>query len=167
MGESFLSHRQSLRFKDRAVMGNHYCSVFFIVNIYILFKEGVLMKKSYLLISNNPRVKKHYQEDFEIKFCNTLNEVMITVRDYIHAGHILISHPLAGSVKPAQNSYRSIILANGEDLDYKSLEIIERAIFKVKQFQKDKQDIEYPSDILADYQVIDYTLISSGVKSLT
>jgi len=51
-------------------------------------------------------------------------------------------------------------------LNYDSLKTIESAIQKLKQFQKNKEKRNYPSDILEDYQVIDYSLISSGIKSL-
>ena len=126
----------------------------------------------YIIISNNPMVKRKIKkgiidkEKYNFVECENLNEVMTKSRDKIHKGYILISHPLAGSVKPAQNPYRSIILKENDKLDYDSLKIIEKAIEKLKQFQKNKVDKKYPTEILEDYQVIDYSLINSGIKSL-
>jgi hypothetical protein len=129
--------------------------------------------KKYTLVTNNPRVIDKVQrgklaKEIKIKIneCDNLDEVMKTSRDLIHLGYRLITHPLAGSVKPAQNPYRSIILIEENDLDYYSLNTMEKAIVKLRQFKKTKKDIEYPDSILEDYQVIDYSLISSGIKSL-
>lgn len=127
----------------------------------------------YLLVTNNPLVKKEIEEenlgndlDIKLKLCDDLDQVMIKVRDFIHKGYNLISHPLAGSVKPAQNPYRSILIEKDNGLNYESLKTIEKAIEKLKQFQKNKIEKEYPADILEDYQVIDHSLISSGIKSI-
>ena len=127
----------------------------------------------YLFLTNNPLLKKEIEnedlgKDLEIKlkFCNNLDEVMVEIRDFIHKGYNLISHPLAGSVKPAQNPYRSILIEKDSGLDYDSLKTIEKAIEKLKQFQKNKVEKEYPADILEDYQVIDHSLITSAFKSI-
>jgi len=127
----------------------------------------------YLLVTNNPLVKKEIEDgnlgndlDIKLKLCDDLDQVMIKVRDFIHKGYNLISHPLAGSVKPAQNPYRSILIEKDNGLNYESLKTIEKAIEKLKQFQKNKIEKEYPADILEDYQVIDHSLISSGIKSI-
>jgi len=127
----------------------------------------------YLILTNNFLVKEKLENEnlrsnskIKLMFLNDLNEVMTKTRDLIHKGYELISHPLAGSVKPAQNPYRSILVKKGEALNYDSLKTIESAIQKLKQFQKNKEKRNYPSDILEDYQVIDYSLISSGIKSL-
>jgi hypothetical protein len=76
-----------------------------------------------------------------------------------------MSHPLAGSVKPAQNPYRSIILAPTKKLDFYSLNTIENAIQKLNQFKKDHKKREYSQKIKEDYQVIDLTLINSALKN--
>ena len=129
--------------------------------------------KKFILLSNNPLVKRKLNDgllgeniNISLKFCNNLDEVMIETRNLIHKGYNLISHPLAGSVKPAQNPYRSIIVEEDKGLNYESLNTIENAIQKLKQFQKNKVEKNYPSDILEDYQVIDHSLISSGINSL-
>ncbi len=129
--------------------------------------------KKFILLSNNPLVERKLNNgllgeniNISLKSCNGLDEVMIETRNLIHKGYNLVSHPLAGSVKPAQNPYRSIIVEEDKGLNYDSLKTIENAIQKLKKFQKNKIEKNYPSDILEDYQVIDHSLISSGIKSL-
>lgn len=120
----------------------------------------------YLVVTDNPLVKEKVELD--INYCETLDEVMITTRDLVHLGYELTTHPLSGSVKPVQNPYKSIILkkATNSKLDYESLEIIESAIAKVKQFKKNHTSRDYPKRVLEDYQTIDFTLLQSGLEAI-
>ncbi|MFW6266243.1 MAG: GrdX family protein [Halanaerobiales bacterium] len=127
----------------------------------------------YILVSNNNLVFEKFNngklgEQFNICLikCNKLQEAMNKSRDLIHQGYKLLTHPLAGSVKPAQNPYRSIILGEKGELDYESLDIMENALMKLRQFKKNKVNKKLPDSILKDYQVIDYSLLKSGLKSL-
>ncbi len=122
----------------------------------------------YILITNNPKVKNKYEEEnIKISFVDNIEGVFKEVRDYIHQGYILISHPLAGSVKPFQNPYRSIILRGNKGLDFDSLKTYENSYEKYQQFkEKKKAKSELPADILDDYQVIDLSLIESAIQSI-
>ena len=120
--------------------------------------------KDQVIITNNPRVKKEFQ-DLKIDFVNNLSDVYSKSRNLVHQNWKLVSHPLAGSVKPAQNPYRSIILAPSNKLDFYSLNTIENAIQKLKQFSKNHKKREYSQKIKDDYQVIDLTLINSALKN--
>ena len=122
----------------------------------------------YLLITNNPKViDKYSTEHIKICFKENIEDIFKEVRDYIHKGYILISHPLAGSVKPYQNPYRSIILKENDSLDYDSLKTYENSFEKYKQFEEKKKDInDLPEKILDDYQVVDLSLIESALQSI-
>jgi len=120
--------------------------------------------KNEVIVTNNPLVKEKY-EDLEIIFVEDLSDVYKKCRDMVHKSWTLISHPLAGSVKPAQNPYRSIVLVSGEKFDYYSLETIENAIAKLAQFSHNHKKREYSNKIKKDYQVIDLTLIDSALKN--
>ncbi|HMA58783.1 MAG TPA: GrdX family protein [Halanaerobiales bacterium] len=122
----------------------------------------------YILITNNPKVKNKYEEkNIKISFMDNIESIFKEVRDYIHQGYILISHPLAGSVKPFQNPYRSIILRGNKGLDFDSLKTYENSYEKYQQFkEKKKSKSELPADILDDYQVIDLSLIESAIQSI-
>ncbi len=116
-----------------------------------------------LLITNNPLVEQKYKN---VSFINgSLLDILIETRNYIHKGHKLLMHPLAGSIKPNQTPYKSIVLNNlSEKLDFKSLELIENAIETVRKFQVTKKQV---SDfILHDYQVIDLSLLEAALESL-
>ncbi|ADO76602.1 GrdX family protein [Halanaerobium praevalens] len=117
-----------------------------------------------IIITNNPQLKKRVKK-IELEFVDDLFAVYSKSRDLIHQNWKLISHPLAGSVKPAQNPYRSIILAPAKKLDFYSLKTIERAIQKLKQFNQNHKKREYSQKIKEDYQIIDLTLIDSALKN--
>ncbi len=122
----------------------------------------------YILVTNNPKVKEKYEnKNIDILFKESIEKIFKTVRDYIHEGSILVSHPLAGSVKPFQNPYRSIILREGNILDFNSLKTYENSFEKYQQFRDKKKDKEsLPDHILIDYQVIDLSLIESALQSI-
>jgi hypothetical protein len=40
--------------------------------------------------------------------------VLLTVRDHIHSGARLLTHPQAGSVKPYETPYRSVLVYRPE-----------------------------------------------------
>jgi len=82
----------------------------------------------------------------------------------IHKNWTLVTHPLAGSIKPAQNPYRSVVLVRSAGLDFYSLKTIENAILKYEQFIKNHREREYSSKIKKDYQVIDLSLLNSALK---
>ena len=116
------------------------------------------------IITNNPLVKTELgkREDVEILYMDiTYREILTYVRDMVHQGYILLTHPLSGSVKPNENRYRSIGLSDrpGKSLDFKSLEIIESAIVTFDKFKP--KNMVVADRIINDMQFIDYTLISS------
>ena len=122
----------------------------------------------YVIVTNNKKLINKYN-DIKIDIINlkTIEKIFNKTRDLIHKGYILISHPLAGSVKPYQNPYRSIILKNGNQLDYQSLKNYENSYYKYQQFKTDKENnIKLSEKIKDDYQTIDLTLIDSALESI-
>jgi hypothetical protein len=84
-------------------------------------------------------------------------EILKLVRDRIHLGHRLLTHPLAGSVKPYETPYRTILMsAEKGNLDEKALNIIEESIETCKKLMKNRN---WNDDVLKDFQLIDYGLI--------
>lgn len=118
-----------------------------------------------IMITNNPLViEKYNKSKFDLIICDEIENVFLKMRDLIHQGYILISHPLAGSVKPFLNPYRSILLKENDTLDYKSLEIYQNSYQKYQQFKENKKDRkDLTEEILNDYQVIDLSLIESAL----
>ena len=124
--------------------------------------------KEYLIVTNNKKLINKYDEhNIEIIKERTIEKIFKKTRDLIHKGYTLISHPLAGSVKPYQNPYRSIILKNGDQLDYQSLKNYENSYYKYQQFKTDKENnIKLSKKIKDDYQTIDLALIDSALESI-
>ena len=118
-----------------------------------------------IIITNNPVVVKKYQ-NFQLELLETAMEVLIKARDLIHLGHRLFYHPLAGSVKPNETPYRSLILSSKEgSLDYNSLQYIEAALRKYEQFLSDHPLPVWSKKVLTDFQIIDLSLMTSGLRT--
>ncbi len=116
-----------------------------------------------LVITNNKKVKEELNHKIDVSYhdCDSL-ELLYMVRDKIHRGAVLRSHPLSGSIKPNENPYKSLIIDDkvGE-LDYNSLEIIENAIETFMKFKNMGTRTSHAKNADEDYSLIDFTLISS------
>ncbi|HZK26350.1 MAG TPA: GrdX family protein [Thermoclostridium sp.] len=121
-----------------------------------------------VVITNNLKVKQKYDKEYNVEFVDgSLLDVLIMVRDRIHEGHKLLTHPLAGSIKPNETPYKSVLIScNKGDLDLDSLLMISSNIETVQKFINIKKPIEWKEKILEDFMVIDLDLISSGIESM-
>ncbi|MDF2530716.1 MAG: GrdX protein [Clostridia bacterium] len=118
------------------------------------------------MITNNPEVYKLYENSYPMKFSQGgYHDVLIEVRDLVHQGCELISHPLMGSVKPNETPYRSIILKQGSQTDLQSVEIIESSIQTYEKFKKMKSLPMWSHKILEDFQFVDLKLFESAIES--
>jgi len=95
--------------------------------------------------------------------------VLNAVRDRIHLGHELLTHPLSGSVKPGETPYKTVIVsAEKSSLSEKALSIIEDSIQTCLKFMANcasggcGRKKKLNAEVLADFQLIDYSLIFSG-----
>lgn len=123
------------------------------------------MKKNYRIITNNPLVAEELAgEDWVVYMDISYEEVLKYVRDRIHEGHRLLSHPLSGSVKPNETPYKSVMVSADKGTpEPEEIAIIENAIQSCGKFafRSDK----YRPEVYKDFQLIDWTLISSGMAS--
>ena len=86
--------------------------------------------------------------------------VFRAVRDKIHLGHGLLTHPLSGSVKPGETPYKTVIVTGEKGaLDEKGLSIIEESIQTCVKLHQSAVKKEWGEKIRADFQLIDYSLI--------
>ena len=69
---------------------------------------------SYLIVTNNSKCYDYYKDRYEVEYNPdwTYLEVLIRVRDLVHTGAQLITHPMAGSLKPNQTPFRSVVLGS-------------------------------------------------------
>ena len=123
------------------------------------------MTKHYMIITNNPLVPKKLDDSRIVAYRDiSYEDVLKEVRDRIHEGHRLLSHPLSGSVKPNETPYKSVMISTGKgEIDEESLAIIENAIQACRKFAF-KSDMYKPS-VYEDFQLIDWTLLESGIAS--
>ena len=118
--------------------------------------------RDYLILTNNPMVKEHLEGRgrFTIRFEpeRSFREILVEARDLVYAGHILYTHPLAGSVKPNETPYKSLIVSvepHGFDADHAGL--MANAIAVFDKFRPIGWELE--ERILRDFQLIDYSLL--------
>jgi len=124
-----------------------------------------MKKQEVLIVTNNPLVKEKIGKSYNIDFVDGgILNVMEKLRDMIHKGSKLLTHPLWGSVKPGQTPYKSVMIHIVEgDVDADSLLMIEDAIDNCKKFVKRVDEFREGTD--EDKRFIDFTLISSGIES--
>jgi len=127
-----------------------------------------------VLISNNSLVKNEYENSICVEFTDTdLIGVLLHVRDKIHKGYKLLTHPLSGSIKPNESPFKTVLLSQGDaaglrqgtgfqpQTDFQSVEIIEECIHTAQKFPQKQLNPEH----LFDMQIIDLELIKSAVNS--
>ncbi len=119
------------------------------------------------IVTNNPMSKEKFEEKFKVEFIDVPQlDILKKVRNYIHKGNRIVTHPLMGSVKPNETPYRTVCVStevvNGVDLQ--SLEIIENAIGTTEKFLRDFNTPKWSEKILTDFQVIDSDLIDHAIN---
>lgn len=124
-----------------------------------------MRKDEVLIVTNNPLVREKISKEYNIFFVEGgIADVMKDLRDRIHKGSILLTHPLSGSIKPGQTPYKSVMIQIREgDINVDSLNMIEDAIQSCEKFVTRLDEFREGTD--EDKQFIDYTLISSGIES--
>lgn len=115
------------------------------------------------LITNNPYVRDEYGEKYEVKYYDcTYEEVLLKCLSMSEQGYQLLTHPLSGSVKPNETPYKSIMMSlKPGNVDLESIEILEKSLITCRKFPK--LHVTWSEQAIADFQMIDYTLISSAI----
>ena len=124
------------------------------------------MVEPILIISNNPMSKQKFTPEYNVQFIEgNVIEVFKKIRDYVHLGHKILTHPSMSSIKPNETPYRTVIISktryNNTDVD--SLMLIENSIMTTEKFLRDFSTPIWSEKILLDFQLIDYDLISHAV----
>lgn len=125
------------------------------------------MNEKAIIITNNILSLNAYNNKFQVDFIDgSLLDVLICVRDYIHKGHILLTHPLMGSIKPNQTPYKTVAISFKfeNELDLDSLMFIENSIESTKKLLSNSPLRNWKDSILEDFRVIDFDLINNAIK---
>ena len=121
------------------------------------------MKK--LIVTNNPMVRERYSQQYDLKYEETsFVGGLKQVRDLVHRGYRLLTHPLSGSIKPNETPYKSVLLEESTGkIDEFSVRVIEEAVLTCDKFSQKKYP--YKKDVTRDFQFVDLTLFESGLES--
>ncbi len=124
-----------------------------------------------VMVTNNPKCFQAFQKSFETIYMEegTYWEVLVKARDLIYQKYDLLTHPLAGSVKPNQMPYRTILLADKQDdMDkfYLDCKLIENSMDTYQKFIRDRKLPDWSPKLLQDFQDVDYSLIDGVVQQL-
>jgi len=116
-----------------------------------------------VLITNNPLVETACRDVLPVEYTDEpLLSLLTRVRDLIHAGCRLLTHPLSGSLKPNETQYKTVLISRETGkTDPQSLSIIEESILTVRKFPA--RIIR--EDHLQDLQKTDLSLIQSALRS--
>lgn len=118
------------------------------------------------VITNNPLTKEWLKDTAEVELLDcTYRDLLFTIRDLVHKGVKILTHPLSGSVKPNETPYKSVLITKRETgkTDIDSVILIENSIVTFDKFVQ--KDIIWREDVLYDFQVVDATLIRNAVNS--
>ncbi len=126
----------------------------------------------YYILTNNTHVVDAYSKSHDVRFVEGgLKELLVSARDLIDEGAILLNHPLYGSVKPNETPFRSLLLQpinhNPElgcpPVDVESVRLIELAIHTMEKFSV-KKEFKDPS-VMEDLRVVDLSLLTCAVEA--
>jgi len=143
-------------------------SCVFFVNIIwtpFIFLQESRGNLKFVAITNNVAFKEKYENQFEVSYHDvTLRELFVIVRDKVHLGYGLLTHPMSGSVKPNETPFKTVFISNDNNkISTNSLALIEGAIMTCDKFAG--RNIDY-SDKIEDFQLVDMSLAESALPGL-
>lgn len=119
------------------------------------------------IITNNSLVVQKFESIYEVEYIDgNFMEILTTCRDYIHNKYKLLTHPLAGSIKPNETPYKTIMIDDVDELDTESLLLIEKAISTTEKFQNNFKTPLWIDTVLEDFKVIDLDLIKNVIDTV-
>lgn len=137
----------------------------FVVSLFLCMKGALSAQmKGFRIVTNNPAVLAKYPQAADWA-SRSVRQVFLAVRDAVHLGAELVSHPLAGSLKPNETPCKSVVISTRRGaLDTHSLQLIEDALRMLDRLAEKNRT--YPQAVLADFQAIDLDLMDSAMAAL-
>ena len=117
----------------------------------------------YQILTNNPLVLAILGESYLVEYREeSYRQVLVRARDLIYRGYGLFTHPLAGSVKPNETPYRSLLLSKSPgELDMEAAALISEGITAFDKFSPRPQALQQA--YREDFQLIDYSLLCAAL----
>ena len=115
------------------------------------------------IVTNNPLVRDCLSDWYEIDYHEvSFREILVMVRDLVHVGHELYTHPIAGSVKPNETPYKSIVIDKFPgQFSMEAANLISNALITFDKFKP--LNVVYSDYHHQDFQLIDYTLLCGAL----
>ena len=116
------------------------------------------------IITNNPLVQKVLSDWYKVEYYEGVSyrDILVKVRDLVYSGYELFTHPMAGSVKPNETMFKSIVVGT----DMKGVEIAHCNLMMNALITCDKfkpLGVTYSEYHIQDFQLIDYTLLCGAL----
>ena len=120
------------------------------------------------IVTNNNKVAEKFSSMAAIEFVNSYEEVLLKTRDLVYDKHILLTHPQAGSLKPNQTPYRSVIVyPKGEEGNLDSIMMIDKCIQVYNEWQEiAKSPATYDQKVADDFKTIDLSIIENVIPRI-
>ena len=116
---------------------------------------------SYQFVTNNPRL---IDKEGAIPVDGPFRDVLVKVRDMVHAGYELISHPLFASSRMMFSPYRTILMGGKLDAPrVEFIEIIENSILSYDNAMARRRRQPEHDD---DYAYVDESLFYSALEEI-
>lgn len=118
------------------------------------------------IITNNNFVYEKYKDSLNVVYFSEglYMDVLYSVRDKVHEGCKLLTHPLSGSIKPNQTPYKSVLLQEYHGgLDFCSLDLIENSITSAEKFLTMKNLPKWNEKTLSDFKTIELSLMEGAI----
>lgn len=130
-----------------------------------------MAESAYLIVTNNPQVRDVYRDHpllgVEYLEGQSFLDVLVCVRDHVHRGWKLLTHPQASNLKPMQSPVKSILITSAEGVQPREndIEMIEGAIAGYQKFSRGKTLPAWPDGVKRDFCTIDRSVLESAINS--
>jgi len=114
------------------------------------------------LLTNNPMAAERYVSRFDINLLRgySVLGVLKEVRNLVHQGNRLLTHPVTSGTAPNGNPFCSVVVsAEAGSTDFNSVSIIENSI-AVRE--KISMNLKLPDTAIEDFMLIDCDMIAKG-----
>lgn len=126
----------------------------------------------YILVTNNSQCRDYYASRLTVEYTETWSylDVLLRVRDLVHRGAYLVTHPMAGSLKPNQTPYRSVVLSREtlEDKEpWQDVILVESSLDSLEKFFRCRKLPDWPENIKRDFRTLDLSFVRGALKETT
>ncbi len=134
-------------------------------------KRVMPQEKQVLIVTNNYKAMEKYRgsDRIGVEYLERGGylDVLLRVRDLIHSGWHLLTHPQSSNLKPMQTPYKSVVVSpTGAAQPFvRDIEMIESAIAGYEKFTAGKTLPAWTDRIRDDFCTVDLAVIDSAISS--